>query len=253
MIDSHCHLADKQFDTDLDDVLVRAKDAGVTQVITIADTIAEAEKCVQIAEKYDQVFATVGVHPHEAKSWQRGDSERIKAMISSSKKVVAIGEIGLDYHYNHSPQGDQRAVFLEQLTLAHELSLPAVIHCREAVEDIRRIVEEVEPLQLVIHCCTEKWDNISWAVERGYFLSFTGIATYPKSTDIHHTIKKCPISQLLIETDSPYLAPIPHRGKRNEPAFVAEVLKCVAHLKGISMEEADRVTTENTVEFFRLC
>ena len=252
MIDSHCHLADTQFDADLDAVLDRAGKAGVTHMITIADTIPEAEKCLQIAKKYEQVFCTVGVHPHEAKAWHKGDGDRLRTMVASSKKVKAIGEIGLDYHYDHSPRSDQRAVFLEQLSLAHELSMPVVVHCREAVADIRTIVEEVEPLQLVIHCCTEKWDDVSWAVERGYYLSFTGIATYPKSTDIHHTIKQCPLRQLMIETDSPYLAPIPHRGKRNEPAFVAEVLKCVAKIKGADVEEVDRVTTKNTVEFFGL-
>lgn len=252
MIDSHCHLADKQFDADLGAVIGRANEAGVTQMITIADTIAEGEKCIEIARRYDQVFCTVGVHPHEAKQWKRGDGDRIRSLVASSNKVKAVGEIGLDYHYNHSPQADQRAVFLEQLSLAHELSMPAVVHCRNAVEDVRTIVDEVEPLQLVIHCCTEKWSDVSWAVECGYFLSFTGIATYPASHDIRDTIKHCPLQQMMIETDCPYLAPVPHRGKRNEPAFVTEVLKEVAKIKDISIEEADRITTKNTIEFFQL-
>jgi TatD DNase family protein len=252
MIDSHCHLADSQFDGDLDTVINRAFEAGITAMVTIADNLAEAEKCLQIAEKYDHIFCTAGVHPHHAKDWKRGDGEILKALISASKKMKAIGEIGLDYHYDVSPRDIQRGVFLEQLTLAHELSLPVVVHCREAVKDIRTIVEEVQPLQLVVHCCSEKWEDISWAVERGYMLSFTGIATYPKSTDIQETIKHCPLHQLMIETDSPYLAPVPHRGKRNEPAYVAEVLQCVAAIKGISLEEADRQTTANTVEFFGL-
>ncbi len=252
MIDSHCHLADAQFDEDLKDVIEHAQLAGIMQMITIADTLDEAEKCQQIAEKYDHIFCTAGVHPHHAKDWKRGDGEKIKALIASSKKMKAVGEIGLDYHYDFSPRDIQRGVFLEQLTLARELALPAVVHCREAVKDIRTIVEEVEPLQLVIHCCTEKWEDISWVVEFGHYLSFTGIATYPSSHDIRETIKQCPLKQIMIETDSPYLAPVPHRGKRNEPAYVAEVLKCIAEIKCISIEEADRATTQNTVEFFGL-
>lgn len=252
MIDSHCHLADAQFTDDLDAVLKRAKEAGIAQMITIADNIDEAEKCLQIAENHEHIFCTAGVHPHHAKDWKKGDGERIKELIASSKKMKAVGEIGLDYHYDFSPRDMQRGVFLEQLTIARELGLPAVVHCREAVADIRTIVEEVEPLQLVIHCCTEKWDHISWAVELGHFLSFTGIATYPASHDIRETIKNCPLKQIMIETDAPYLAPVPHRGKRNEPAYVAEVLQCVAQIKGISVEEADRATTQNTVEFFGL-
>lgn len=252
MIDSHCHLADPQFAGELDDVLERAKKAGVLQMVTIADSLAEAEKCLEIATKYDHIFCTAGVHPHNAKDWKAGDGEVLKALIASSKKMKAVGEIGLDYHYDNSPRDQQRGVFLEQLTIARELALPAVIHCREAVEDIKTIVEEVEPLQMVIHCCSETWDDISWAVELGHFLSFTGIATYPASHAIRETIKQCPLKQILIETDSPYLAPVPHRGKRNEPAYVAEVLKCIAEIKGMSIEEADRATTQNTVEFFGL-
>ncbi len=252
MIDSHCHLADTQFDNDLTDVIAKAHKAGITDMVTIADSLPEAEKCLEIAEKYAHIFCTSGVHPHHAKDWKKGDSDRLKELIASSKKMKAVGEIGLDYHYNFSPKGMQKAVFLEQLTIAKELGLPAVVHCREAVDDIRTIVQEVEPLQIVIHCCTEKWEDISWVVDLGHMLSFTGIATYPASHDIRETIKQCPLKQIMIETDAPYLAPVPHRGKRNEPAYVAEVLKCVAEIKGISVEEADRVTTQNTVEFFGL-
>ncbi len=252
MIDSHCHLADPQFADDLDAVLERAKEAGVTQMITIADSLDESNKCLEIATKYEHIFCTSGIHPHHAKDWKKGYGEKLKTLIGSSKKMKAVGEIGLDYHYDYSPRGIQQGVFLEQLTLSKELSLPAVVHCREAVADIRLMVEEVEPLQIVIHCCSEKWEDISWAVDLGHFLSFTGIATYPASHDVRETIKQCPLKQIMIETDSPYLAPVPHRGKRNEPAYVAEVLKCIAEIKGISVEEADRATTQNTVEFFGL-
>lgn len=250
MIDSHCHLADPQFADDLDEVLVRAKKAGITRMVTIADSLPEAEKCIEIAERHMHVFATVGVHPHNAKEWKRGDGDKLKEMVERSKKVKAIGEIGLDYHYDHSPRGDQRAVFLEQLTLSREFGLPAVVHCREAIDDVQRIVREVEPLQLVLHCCTEKWEDVEWLVNLGHLLSFTGMATYPKLKEIHDTIKHCPLECMMIETDAPYLAPVPHRGKRNEPAYVVEVAKAIADIKGVSVEEVEETTTKNAEQFF---
>lgn len=250
MIDSHCHLADPQFADDLDEVLARAKKAGITQMVTIADSLLEAKKCIEIAEKHAHVFATVGVHPHNAKEWKRGDGDALKEMVEHSKKVKAIGEIGLDYHYDHSPRGDQRAVFLEQLTLSRELGLPAVVHCREAIDDVQRIVREVEPLQLVLHCCTEKWEDVEWLVNLGHLLSFTGMATYPKLKEIHDTIRHCPLNRMMIETDAPYLAPVPHRGKRNEPAYVVEVAKAIADIKGVSVEEVEETTTKNAEQFF---
>ncbi len=252
MIDTHCHLADTKFAKDLPDVLKRAEEAGVTQCITIADSLEESKRCIEIAEKYAQVFCTVGLHPHNAKDWVAGDGAKLTAMKEHSKKVRAIGEIGLDYHYNHSPQHVQRGVFLEQLTLSRELGLPAVVHCREAIKDIETIVHEVEPLQVVLHCCTEEWEDVAWLVELGHMLSFTGIATFKDAKHIRETIRQTPLGQLMIETDSPYLAPMAHRGKRNEPAFVAEVLKLVAEIKKLSTEEVDKATTKNAVEFFGL-
>jgi TatD DNase family protein len=252
MIDSHCHLADKQFDADFDAVLQRAANAGVERMITIADSIPEAEKCIALAEKYDQIFCTVGVHPHAAKDWDETTLARLRSLAQSSPKVKAIGEIGLDYHYNFSPVEAQRQAFASQLTLARDLDLPAVVHCREAVEDIWAIVREFHDLRIVVHCCTEAWEDVEQFVGTGHFLSFTGIATYPASDIIRETIKQCPIENMMIETDAPYLAPVPHRGKRNEPAFVAETFKLVADLKGLDLAEADKRLTANTVEFFGL-
>ncbi len=252
MIDTHCHLADKKFAQDLPQVIARAREGGVETMITIADSLPESDACIALAEKYATVFCTVGVHPHHAKDWKKGDGERLQEMAQRSRKVRAIGEIGLDYHYNHSPKGVQRGVFLEQLTLSREIGLPAVVHCREAIADIKTMVEEVEPLQMVLHCCTERWEDVAWLVELGHSLSFTGIATYPAASDIRRTIEHTPLTQIMIETDSPYLAPVPHRGNRNEPAFVREVLHLVAKLKGVSVAEAEEVTTRNAVEFFGL-
>ncbi|OGJ56102.1 hypothetical protein A2706_02150 [Candidatus Peribacteria bacterium RIFCSPHIGHO2_01_FULL_51_35] len=252
MIDSHCHLADAKFAADLPDVIARATKNGVDRMVTIADTLEEAEKCIAIAEKHPQIFATVGVHPHEAKSWKQGDDDRLRLLVQSSKKVKAVGEIGLDYHYDFSPRDTQREVFALQLKIAKEIKKPAVIHCREAVEDLWMIIEKEKPASLVLHCCTEKWEDVERFIAAGYLLSFTGITTYPNAADIRKTIKHCPLSQMMIETDAPYLAPVPHRGKRNEPAFVIEVAKAIADIKGVSVEEVDAATTANAVEFYRL-
>lgn len=252
MIDSHCHLADKKFNADLDDVIARAQALGVDRFVTIADTLEEGEKCLEIAEKYDQIFCTVGVHPHCAKDWKEGDDQKLRSMLTSSKTVVALGEIGLDYYYMNSPQDDQIRVFREQITIAEDLSLPIVVHNRESIEDMMLLIKELEPTKMVLHCCTEKWENVSELVNRGYLLGFTGIATYSKSEDIRETIKQCPLSQMMIETDAPYLAPEGMRGQRCEPAFVVEVAKLIAELKGVSLEEVDSVTTKNAEEFYAL-
>jgi len=251
MIDSHCHITDKQFARDLAAVIARAKVAGVDRMITIADTLQEAEKGILLTAQYPNIFCTAGVHPHAAKDWTVNHLGRLQDMLSRPN-VVGVGEIGLDYHYDHSPRDVQREVFKAQLVIAKEAEMPVVVHCREAVEDVRAIVDEVKPEKLVIHCCTEKWADVQWFVAQGYLLSFTGIATYPKSDLIRETITACPLEQLMIETDAPYLAPEQYRGKRNEPAYVVDVAKVVAEQKGLSLEDIDRITTANTVAFFGL-
>lgn len=252
MIDSHCHLADKQFAADFDAVLQRAEEHGVDMLVSIADSLDEGRACLLLAEKYSQIFCTVGVHPHNAKDWKAGDAKILTGLLQQSSKAVAVGEIGLDYHYNNSPPDVQRVVFEEQLSIARDLNVPAVIHCREAIDDLKKIVDRVSPPRVVIHCCTEKWEDVVSLIELGHLLSFTGIATYPKSDDIRRTIKECPLAQLMIETDAPYLAPVPYRGQRNEPAFVTAVAECVAEVKGIDLAEVDRQTTANAVAFFRI-
>ncbi len=252
MIDSHCHLADKSFKDDLKEVIARAKAAGVSRLVTIGDDLGESAACVDLADAHEEIYCTVGVHPHKAKDWKDGDEATLKGLVASSLKVRAIGEIGLDYHYDFSPREAQRAAFRAQLALAKELALPCVVHCREAVADLRAIIEELAPPSLVIHCCTEKYEDVAWALERGYLLGFTGIATYKTADTICDTIRRTPAAQMLIETDAPYLAPVPHRGKRCEPAFVVEVAKLIAELKGLSLAEVDAITAENTVQFYKL-
>ncbi|MBI3336333.1 TatD family hydrolase [Candidatus Peregrinibacteria bacterium] len=252
MIDSHCHLTDKIFEGDLNDVLVRAKEAGVERMVTISDRLEEGTKCIEISKKYENVFATVGVHPHNAKEWQVTNPAILKKLVQSSKKVVGIGEIGLDYHYMHSPKDIQKKVFREQLQLGKELGLPVVVHTREAIEDTWAIVDDIRPEKIVIHCCCEKFEDIVRFLERGYLASFTGLITYPKAEELRRTVQMCSLDQIMIETDAPYLAPKKFRGKRNEPAYVVEVAKMIAEVKGVSLEEVDRVTTANTVGFYGL-
>lgn len=252
MIDSHCHLADTQFEKDRPEVLARARAAGVEKIICIADSLAEGEACIGIAEENEYIFCTVGMHPHHANDWRPESVMQLRELVQRSAKVKAVGEIGLDYHYDNAPRDVQRETFSEQLILARELGLPAVVHCREAVEDVRAILTDGPDVRVVIHCCTETWEDVEPLVAQGHFLSFTGIATYPNAEDIRRTIRMCPLLQLMIETDSPYLAPVPYRGKRNEPAFVAEVLRLVAQEKGMDVAEAEAQTTRNTVAFFGL-
>jgi TatD DNase family protein len=251
VIDSHCHLADKAFDPDRMQVIARAKNAGVSTMVTIGDTIQESEKCLQLAEKYDDLYFSVGMHPHHAKEWSDGDGDRMRALLAHPK-AKAVGEIGLDYHYDFSPRDLQKKAFREQLLLAKELGLPAVVHCREAIADVRAIVEDVDAGPFVLHCCTEKWGDVEWILERGSLLSFTGIATFPKSVDIQETVRNCPLESMMVETDAPYLAPIPHRGKRCEPAFVVETARFLAAEKGMSLEQFDPIVHATTVAFFGL-
>ncbi len=252
MIDTHCHLADATFADDVDAVLARAAEKGITQMLTIADSVAESEKCVELARKYDQLYCSIGVHPHNASQWSEDAERRLLALRTYSQKVKAVGEIGLDYHYDFSPRDLQKKAFVAQLKFAGCEGLPVIVHCREAIADVRNIIDQVKPKKLVLHCCTEKFEDVQPLLVHGYFLSFTGIATFPKSDVIRDTIRQTPMTQMMIETDAPYLAPVPHRGKRNEPAFVREVAQCVAEIKGISLEEVDAITTRNAVEFFGL-
>jgi len=260
MIDTHCHLADRKFAHDLDAVILRARTVGVGRMVTIGDSMEESRACVKIAEKHPDVFCAVGVHPHHAKEWVEGDREQLRAMVEGFGKVRAIGEIGLDYHYDPSrplrtsfpSREDQKLAFEDQLVLVKEINISAVVHNRESLPDLLAIINRVVPPALVLHCCTERWKDVKPLVEKGYLLSFTGMATYPSAGDVRETIKQCPLEQMMLETDAPYLAPVPHRRERNEPAFVTEVAKLVAKIKSLAVEEVDRVTTANAVRFFGL-
>ena len=221
-------------------------------MITIADSVPESRACLELTQKFENIFCSVGVHPHHAKDWKDGDADDLRSLAASSSKVRAIGEIGLDYHYNFSPKEAQQKVFAAQLVLAAELKLPSVVHCREAITDVRSALKGKDLMRVVLHCCTEEWEDVAELVAQGMLLSFTGIATYPQAESICRTIRECPLEQMMVETDAPYLAPVPHRGKRNEPMYVLEVARLIVKVKEVSLEEVDRRTTENAVVFFGL-
>jgi TatD DNase family protein len=251
LIDSHCHLTAKQFNEDRHETIMRALESGVTTMVCIGDTFKSAEDAQRLSKKYSEIYFTAGIHPHHAEDWIESSANTLKKY-ASDPRCKAIGEIGLDYFYMHQPKNVQIEACKAQMLLAQELGLPIVLHCREAVTDLSKLIAETNTIHGVIHCCSETWADVTPLVERGLHLSFTGIATFPKSDVIRDTIKQCPLDRMMIETDSPYLAPVPYRGKRNEPAYVVEVAKCLAEVKGLSLEDVITLTTENAERFFNL-
>jgi TatD DNase family protein len=249
MIDTHCHLTDKAYKNDLEKVIERSRGANVTPLVIAVDSFEEANKALKLSKEHEDIFCMAGLHPHHASLWKDEDENRLKTYIDDFN-VVAVGEIGLDYHYDRSPRDIQRSVFEKQLEIANDHDMPVVVHTREAISDTWDIVQRIKPKKLVVHCCTEKFEDVQKFLDQGYLLSFTGMATFPQARDIHETIKKTPIERIMIETDSPYLSPAPYRGKRNEPSYVIEVAKYIAELKEISLGEVDKITTNNAISFF---
>jgi TatD DNase family protein len=270
-VDSHCHLEGPRFENDRAETIARARDAGVEALLAIGngDGPDDVGCAIELSEQFDpahdlppttypRIYASVGVHPHEARQVE----ERHYAMLESlarHPRVVAIGEIGLDYHYDHSPRDVQRSVFLRQCELAAAARLPIIIHCRPSDNSTNAWDELLELLRDawaghglggVLHCFTGTPEYARAALDLGFMISFAGNVTYPKATSIQQTAKEVPLDRMFIETDSPYLAPVPHRGKRNEPAYVTETAKFVANLRGISAEALGLATTENFYRFF---
>lgn len=252
LIDTHAHLDHPRYDDDRDEVIERAREAGVETIITIGSHLASSERAVELAEAHGAIYATVGVHPHDASSWTEATYARLK-QLADHEKVVAIGEMGLDYHYDHSPRPVQREVFIQQLQLARETDLPFVIHNRNANEDVMAILREYgEGLSGVLHAFTGTEQMAAECLERGYLLSTGGMVTFNQATDVRDVIATVPLDKLILETDSPYLTPVPLRGRRNEPAYVTHVARFLAEERGIDVEEVARVTTANARGLFRL-
>ena len=253
-VDSHCHLTHEHFRLEVADVLDRAAEAGVEAMLTIGTDPADGERARDLAQKKEMVYAAVGMHPHEAHHYNPVKLAEI-LRLAHEEKVVAIGEIGLDYHYDHSPREKQRTVFRELLAAATQIGRPVIIHTREAEDDTISILREGAEkgeLRGVIHCFSGSLELMKRGVDLGLHIGITGIVTFPKGEALREVVKEIPASRLLIETDAPYLAPAPHRGKRNEPAYVAEICRMVAEVRGVKEETIARATRENFRQLFGL-
>jgi len=252
LIDSHCHLDFPDFADELDAVIERARSAGVERMITIGTRVDKAARLVEIAERYDSVFFTVGTHPHEAAREAAADFAAMRRF-AEHPKCVGIGEAGLDYHYNYAPPEIAQRVFRGQIALARELGLPIVIHSREAEDDTAAILTDEMgqgPFKALLHCFTSSRALAETALDLGFSISFSGIVTFKSSGELRAIARDAPLDRILVETDAPYLAPVPHRGKRNEPAFVTATARVVAEAKGIAPETFAAATRANTLRLF---
>jgi TatD DNase family protein len=269
-IDSHCHIDGPEYDVDREEVIARAHDAGVMTMLNVGtgDPHSGAfERAVELAEKHEEIYCAVGVHPHDAKLFDDAAEQRLIDLANQCARVIAWGEIGLDYHYDHSPRDIQREVFRRQLRIARSLSLPVVIHSREADDDTIEILGEqfggpdVSPVNQaqdarptspagVLHCFGGSLNMAQQAIDLGFYVSFAGNLTFKKADDLRTIARALPIDRLLVETDCPYLTPVPFRGKRNEPARVVETAKFLADLKGVRSDEFGLVTSQNFAQLF---
>jgi TatD DNase family protein len=252
LIDSHCHLDFPDFADELDAVVARARTAGVEKIITIGTRVESAHRLAEIAEAYDGVYFTVGTHPHEAAGEAAGDFATMRR-VAAHPKCVGVGEAGLDYHYNYAPPEVARQIFRGQIALARELQLPLVIHTREAEEDTAAILKEEMgrgPFKALLHCFTSSRALAETALELGLSISFSGVVTFKKSEDLRAVAREVPLDRLLVETDAPYLAPVPHRGRRNEPAFVAATARVIAEARGMAPEALAEAARTNTLSLF---
>jgi TatD DNase family protein len=261
-VDSHAHLDGERFDFDREEVIARAREAGVATIVAIGngDGPAHVDCGIRLAEKYEFIYATLGIHPHEARLAAEGAYVNME-QLARHPKVIAWGEIGLDYYYDHSPRETQKEVFIRQMELAAAAKLPIVIHCRpsegsdDAWEHCLRLVHDrwaPQGLGGILHCFTGNWPQAKRALDLGFMISFAGNVTFPKAQQIRDAALEVPLDRMLIETDSPYLAPVPHRGKRNEPAFVKETARKLAELRGLSTDEVGEQTSRNFYKFFKL-
>jgi TatD DNase family protein len=253
LVDSHCHLDDAQFDADREAVIERALAAGVEAMLAVGTGHGppDLEAGIRLADGHAQMVASVGVQPHDASKARPETYDRLREL-AARPKVVAIGEIGLDYHYNFSPPEVQLEVFARQLALARELRLPVIIHTREAWPDTLRLLGEAPLAGGIMHCFSGGPEEAERSLALGFHISFAGVVTFPKAMPIQAAARMVPLERLLVETDAPYLAPVPHRGKRNEPAFVVETARKVAALRGVTVEEIAAATTENFKRLFGL-
>ncbi len=253
MIETHCHL-DYLKEAPLQETLKKSWEAGVQKIITIAVEPDNLDTVLEIANNNENVYCSQGIHPHDAKLYTDEVGSKIKNQAASEKKVLAIGEIGLDYHYDNSPRDIQRDVFRKQLQIAVDLDKPIIVHTREAEDDTDEILSEFAPKlkrKGVIHSFTSSADLADKVLKLGFYLGFNGIITFKNAEDLRDIVRSTPLEQILIETDSPFLTPVPHRGKKNAPFYLPYVAEKIAELKNISVEEVVKATTENALKLFQ--
>jgi TatD DNase family protein len=252
IIDSHAHLQFEQYTADLEEVLARARDAGVATIITVGTDLDSSRAAVELAGRHPTIHATVGIHPHDAATLTPDVMAEL-AQLARHPKVVAIGETGLDFYYNHAPRDTQLTAFREQLHLAKTLRLPVVIHSREAKEETLNVLQEVPGITGVLHCFTGDLDMAQRAIGMGLYISFSGIITFANAGPLRDVAKEIPLEHLMIETDCPFLTPTPYRGKRNEPAFVARIAEEIATLTpSATLDQIRFATRQNTATLFHL-
>ena len=244
--DTHAHLDDQQFVSDQEAVIKRAKEAGVELIVNVGYNVPSAQHTVELTQKYDFIYGAVGLHPHEAQDLTDDVLAKLRDL-TTGPKIVAIGEIGLDYYYDHSPRDIQRHVFREMIRLAKELRLPIIIHDRDAHEDTLRIVKEEKAAEVggVFHCYSGSLPLAKEIINMGFYLALGGALTFKNARKTVEVVQEIPLEYLLIETDCPYLTPVPYRGKRNEPAYVIKVAEAIAEIKGLSVEEVAQTTRNN--------
>src|SRR5258705_10010979 len=257
-VDSHAHIDGAEFDGDREDVIQRARDAGVSTILNIGtgDPHSGAlERAVELAEQNASVYSAIGTHPHDARLFDHAAEQLILKLVTQSSRIIAWGEIGLDFHYDNSPRDVQMKVFQRQLQLAGEANLPVIIHTREAEAETIEILKSHDvggSPPGIMHC----FSGSSWlaqqAIDLGFYLSFSGIVTFKKAEELRTIAKQAPLDSLLIETDCPFLAPVPYRGKRNEPAYVVEVARCLADLHGKTVAEMGQITSKNFARLFKV-
>lgn len=259
-VDSHAHLEGQKFDSDRAEVLERARAAGLERILAIGSGTGPGtlDCAIRIAEQHDWIFASIGIHPHEAKLAGEPDYTEMQHL-ASNRRVIAWGEIGLDYFYDHSPREVQKEVFGRQMEMARAARLPIIIHCRpsnnseNALDDTIQMLHDhwaSSGLGGILHCFTGTWKHAKAALDIGFYISFAGNVSFPKAETIRESAQKVPLDRMLIETDSPFLAPVPHRGKRNEPAFVVNTAEAIAKLRGTSKEDIGRRTAQNFYALF---
>lgn len=253
LIDSHAHLDSGQYDADRPETIERAHQNGISHILSIGCDLASSRKNIELAQQYEQIYAAVGVHPHDAGDINDQTLEQLRLMLDHPK-VVAVGEIGLDYYRNRSPQNIQHQAFRRQIQLARKVDKPIIVHDREAHDDVLRILLEEDATTVggVLHCFSGDLSMARKCLELGFYLSFPGPITYPKNQSTRDLIRYIPLDRILVETDCPYLSPQPHRGKRNEPAYVRHTAEKLAEIKGLSLEDVARITSRNCFNLFGL-